>query len=238
MMTESITMIENIAYDDVAIMEPIQKKQKTEWEPHGLESRRREKYELKDETPTNSTQENCFGCIYIGERVKVTVPEEKFLELITLIRECVARSDPVTLAKYVHKRYTALQKDVNDNLLDGNEPLPDWSQSMILNHIRNHNTDAEIQTWLRLTEIQELMQVALKASVEIDQETGHIRINTQQNKAYQDLLKLYCQVAKLDLSKMIFMSNGDHINMDNARQEIIAKDDKDLFNYFDPIDKI
>lgn len=36
-------------------------------------------------------------------------------------------------------------------------PIPDWDPASVLHHLRHHNVDPQIQTALRLYEIQEVI---------------------------------------------------------------------------------
>lgn len=213
------------------ILEPEPKRHKPEWEPYDLETRLHER-EVLGEAPRE--RETCFGCIYLGEKDKTAIEFEKVYDLIKIIRESVARCDPITLAVYVGRKYRKYQREINHNLLNGEKPLPDWPPAMILDHIRYHNTDPELQTWLRLDEIQQLQKVALSAIVEIDKETGKQRTNPQQVRAYNDLVKLYYHVAKIDANKCMFKSNESYMDMKAACQPPIALTGKTLLDYFKP----
>lgn len=224
-------MTETIAFDDIVDgEEPPFKRQKPDWEMCGLESRRYEEEELLTPSLDRSA---CFGCVVVGERDKTTVDLERVVDLIKIIRKSVARCDPVVLARHVAREYAKLRHDINMHLPPDEAPLPEWPASMVLDHIRNHHTDPELQTWLRLKEIQELIQVSLRSMVE--QAEGDMRINPQQFRVYQDLVKLYYQVAKTDFTKCCFRSNEALIDIKAACQPVIAVSDKTIVDYFERI---
>jgi len=205
---------------------PVEKKQKV-FETCGLETRHEEKVELGKP----DVRKGCFGCVYVGERDPTAIQYENIAALVDMITKTIARTDPINLSIHVAKRYKKMQTDINNNLLPGEEPLPEWSAASVLDHIRNHNTDPQIQTWLRMCEIQELMQVALEASVEIDKETGDKRVVSSQVKIYLDLLKVYESLSKSDPSKKLFYKPNAHIDMNANSQGLLAVSGKNIFKY-------
>jgi len=205
---------------------PIPKKQRV-YESCGLETRQKEKLNLG----LPESRANCFGCVYVGEREAGAIPYEEIMALIDMIRDSIARTDPATLAAHVAKRYAAFRKEINSNLLPEEQPLPKWSAATILDHIRFHNTDPEIQTWIRLSELQELLQVALFASVELDPVTGDKQVNEKQAKIAMDIIKTIESVQKSDATKKMFYSGGAHINIKNAAQGPIATSGKNIVNF-------
>ena len=40
---------------------------------------------------------------------------------------------------------------------EDDRPLPEWKAASIIEHLTKHNTDPEVQTWVRLIEIQEMI---------------------------------------------------------------------------------
>ena len=206
---------------------PIPKKARI-YESCGLETRQKEINELG----FPGDRSGCFGCVYIGERETAAIPYDDIMALINMIRESIARTDPINLSTHVAKRYALFRKQINENLMPNEAPLPEWKAATILDHIRNHNTDPEIQTWVRLSELQELMQVALHASVEVDEDTGDKRINDKQYKAYIDLVKTTETIYKSDPSKKIFYSGGAHIDMKTGAQGMMAVSGKNIVDYW------
>lgn len=214
---------DNIDIEDDEPVRPAKKKQRV-FEPCGLDSRQKEENELG----YPDKQGNCFGCVYIGEQDAAAIPYEDIIILINYIRKSIARTDPINLSQHIAEQYAILRADINRTLMPGEKPLPKWTAATILDHIRNHNTDPEIQTWVRLSEIQELMQVALYSSVEQDVDTGAKQVNEKQCKIYMDLCKVYEQLQKSDPTKKNFFKPGAHIDMKTASQGFIAVSGKNL----------
>lgn len=222
-----------VSYDQVrtALIEPVQKKHKGI--PCGLPTRKAEERELG----VGSDRAHCFGCIYIGEGDSAAIGYEDILALINMVKKSIARTDPLNLAIHVAQRYARIQEEVNGNLLPGRQPLPDWSAASILDHIRNHNTDPELQTWLRIAEMQELAQAALNGAVEMDIMTGTRSLNVQQTRLYLELVKTMKMLSKSDLSTELFYSGGQHIDMNTASSGFIATSGKPMISYLRKIKK-
>ena len=212
-----------------AAVEPPAKRAKPDWEICGLVSRQQERVELG--LPSNN-RTTCFGCIYVGEMDQSILRFTKIVEIIDMIRKNIARTDIINLVTQVALRYAELRHDVNSNIILGQAELPEWNAAMILDHIRYHNTDPELQTWIRLTEIQEVIKISLNASVEHDANTGEKRINPQQFRIYQDSVKLSYHVGKMEPSKMLFKSNESYLDMKAACQPIVATTNKKIVDYF------
>jgi hypothetical protein len=226
-----------VSFDNVAgggdrpiMIEPVNKKPKPV--PCGLPTRNAER-----DLGETGDRAQCFGCIYIGEAESGAIGYEDVIALMNMVRESIARTDPLTLAIYIAERYAKIQEEVNSNLPPGRNPLPDWNAVSILDHIRNHNTDAELQRWMRLTELQELAQTALHSSVEIDLQTGERSLNEKQAKLYMELVKTMKMLRKNDLSDEVFYSGGRHIDMNNASSGFLAVSGKPMISYLRKIRK-
>ena len=185
------------------------------------------KYEY-DELGAPDTQSGCFGCCYIGEQEAGAVPFEEIMNLINLIRKSIAKTDPVNLANYVAKKYAALREEINSNLMPGEKPLPEWKAATILQHLRYHNVDAELQTWNRMVEYQELIKIALDASVVRDEDTGEVKINPVQAKMYIELTKQYESLSKSDPTEKLYYSGGNNMDMKAASEGFISYSGKPL----------
>jgi len=221
--------------------EPPAKREKPEWNGCGLPTRN---YEEQVFGKPSLDRSNCFGCTVIAERAMAPIPFPRMNELFEMIRQSVAYTDPVNLAVNVEKKYNEIRQEINDALPEDRIPLPYWPAAMILDHLRNHNTDPEMQTWLRLIEIQELMQIALKASVEvtsagIDPETGEEiyfqRIDSKQQKCYLDLAKAWLQLARTDFKKLPFTSTGAVVDLHGPGSATISTKRKTIYDFFEPI---
>jgi hypothetical protein len=133
-----------------------------------------------------------------------------------MIRKSIAKTDLVNLAIHAAQKYREIQIEVNDNLLPGEKPLPDWTAASILQHIRYHNLDPQLQQWVRMTEVQELLKIALDASVVRDEDTGEIKINPIQAKMYIELSKQMEILSKSNASEKVFYSGGEHIDSESV----------------------
>lgn len=198
------------------------KKQKLK--QYGLISR---KYEY-DELGPPDTQSGCFGCCYVGEQDSGAAPYEPIMKLMAMIRKSISKTDLVNLAINVARKYEEIRQDVNNNLLPGEKPLPEWKAATILQHIRYHNVDPELQTWVRMTEFQELMKIALDASVVIDEDTGEIRTNPIQIKIYLELNKQMEVLSKSNPSEKLYYSGGEHFDTNVASEGFISFSGKPL----------
>lgn len=207
------------------IIEPVPKKAAPK--ACGLITRQRELEKLG----AAKERAHCFGCIYVGEQDSGAVAFEDIMALLNMIRRSIARTDPINLAIHLAERYKMIQDDVNDNLQPGETPLPDWDAATILEHLRSHNTDPELQLWMRISELQELAQIALNASVTVDPDTGAHSIDEKQCKMYVEICKTLESFRKSDPSKHVFYSAGDHLDMKAASQGPIATQGKTLISF-------
>lgn len=199
------------------------------YEPCGLESREQERAELG----LPDSRSTCFGCVYVGEREKTAIPYTEIMDLIEMARGAMGCTDPITLAKEMADRYARMRREINNSMLPGERPLPEWTAATILDHIRLHNQDAETQLWVTLTEIQELKQAALEGAVERHRGTKRKRVNDKQVAAYERLVKLQYYVAAKDASKLAFYSGGGHLDPKTLSQGMMALSGKNIVSMWD-----
>ena len=201
---------------------------RTQYTPVGLQTREEERNELG----TPSKRAYCYLCTHVGEyRPRAGMGKHEWTQLMDMIRKAVAHADPINLAIFVSKKYARIRHRVNQRRLPHEDELPPLSPATVLDHIRNHNTDPEIQLWLRMTETLEMIQTAAHASREVNGNGEH-RLNKDQVKAYGDLVKLYLQLAAKDPSKMAFYSNGAHLDMKTASSGPISLTGKHVMEYW------
>ena len=199
------------------------------FEACGLVTRMEEKEELGDP----GRRSTCFGCVYIGEREQTAIPYKDIMDLIEMGRAAVGRCDPITLATDMALRYKAIRRKCNQNLMAGEQPLPQWKAATILEHIRMHNQDPETQMWITLCEIQELKQAALEGAVEMNQSTKRKRVNEKQVAAYEKLVKLQWYVQGKDPQKMWGYSGGSHIDPKSINQGMMALSGKNIVSLWE-----
>ncbi len=194
----------------------------------GLPSRQEEFNELG----APDTRAICYGCWYNGEREAGATPSQDVDALMNIIRKTISKADPVNLAIYLAERYEKIRDDVNSCLLPHENPLPEWTAATILDHLRNHNTDPELQTWMRITELHELGQIAMNASVVTDPETGAVQLDEKQAKLYLDLMKQAETMYRSDPAKKLYYSGGNHFDTPAASEGPIAYSGKNLIDYW------
>lgn len=234
-----------ISPGDVTSYESVQKKHKSASlvdvnfkkqtpKPCGLPSRELESDAFMGDIVSRT---ECFGCSYGSEMSSGYVAREDIVALKNMIRSSIAQTDPINLAINIAKRYEIIRKDVNSSLLPGQTPIPPWTASTVLDHLRNHNLDPDMQDWFRGCEVQEMIQVALHASVEVNPDTGEKTLNEKQCKLYMELVKTADFISKSDSSKKKYYSGGAHMDVKSASQGPIATSGKPLISYLRNIRK-
>lgn len=208
---------------------PTKRAKAIEWETCPLQSRRLE--ELNLGAPEADLE--CVGCVTLGDQTSGQIPVKALVELRTLIRKSIGRINIRVLAVHVAKRYARIRKRVNKDLPEGAPRLPPWSAADALQCWRYHNIDPQLQHVLRQMEYQEMIQVALSASVEKHPVTGSERINVRQAKIFIDLTKAADQLAKSMPDKKAFYSANAMIDAEEtAKQGVFAYSGKPISDYF------
>jgi hypothetical protein len=197
---------------------------KAKYKQYGLVSR---KYEF-DELGPPDEQSGCFGCCYVGEQDSGAAPYEPIMKLMAMIRKSISKTNLVNLAINVARKYEEIRQDVNNNLLPGEKPLPEWKAATILHHIRYHNLDPELQTWVRMSEYQELIKITLDASVVIDEETGELKTDPIQGKMLIMYEKRLEELQKSNPSEKLYYSGGEHFDTNVASEGFISFSGKPL----------
>lgn len=195
-------------------------------QPCGLPSRERERV-----LGESDGQVQCFGCSHVGEYDLGATSYEDIIAIFQMVRASIARVDPIVLAQFVAVRYKRIQDEVNENLQPHERPLPDWTAATILEHMRYHNTDAELQTWMRISEMQEMARIASDAVTVLNPDTGHKSLDPVQTKLYLEIVKTIESLSKSDPSKKVFFSSGKHVDIKAASDGFISKTGKNLVRY-------
>ena len=209
--------------EDVPQQQPLVAK-KPALEQCGLISRQQEHNEMG----APDLRSGCYGCCYIGEQETGAVPIEEIKNLMNMLRKSIAKTDQINLAIHVAQRYEQMRMKINKNLMPGERPLPEWSAATILQHMRMHNTDPELQTWNRMVELQELAQIALNASVVKNAETGETKIDVSQAKIYLEFAKQMEALSKTDVTTKLYYSGGSHFDTKAASEGPISYSGKTL----------
>jgi hypothetical protein len=98
-------------------------------------------------------------------------------------------------------------------------PLPEWSAERILECLFYHNTDPELQSWLRLYELQDWMRCIMEhGAIEIHEETGKIRPAKDSIASATKLMEQYYKINGRDVTKMLGYSGGSRIDYNAAKQ--------------------
>lgn len=190
----------------------------------GLRTREREKEELGEP----DCRSVCFGCVYVGEREQTAMPYKDIMDILEMGRASIGCSDPVSLAKEMERRFNIMRRDCNSQLMPGERPIPRWKAASILEHIKHHNQDPEIQQWVQLRDIQELKDIALQAAVTKRSRSGTIKTDEKQAAVYEKLCRLEWFVRRQDAQKCCFYSGGGHIDPKTMRQGFIATSGKPI----------
>lgn len=193
----------------------------------GLASRKREAEELGEEGPISE----CFACVYAAEERAGYIESEGIQKMMNMIRTSITKVNPIVLCNHVADLYKKIQWDVNRNLMPGQVGLPDWPAASVMKHLREHVNDPSLKYWFRSCELNELIQVSLNASVVVDQDTGRQSIDIQQAKMYLEFIKADETLAKSDLSKKNFYSDGSYLDMKSASSGPVAVGGKNLITY-------
>lgn len=227
----SVTALEEIIGDkteiEIAAKVPAKRK-KREWEPITPKSSRYEEKMLGLPVEEGTL---CFGCKWLGNRDEASIEFKQIKDLNEIIRTSIGKTDLVTLVQFVAEYYEKIRLEINDNLIDNERALPPWPAVQVMEHIKYHNTDPELQKWLRSIEMQEIMRIAREGMVEYDSDTGCERINPQQNKVYLDTMRGYNTNNKMDASKQAFYSNQSFkTKTDNQAIDFSSKSITDYMN--------
>ena len=154
----------------------------------------------------------CFGCRYVGENKGPAMQHERVKEVFDLIGNGMGKMDPVALALEVHDLYTEIATEVNANRNRGDDPLPAWEPATILTHFRHHNTDPQMQLWLRIDRLQKMMKIQEEESlVKINRRTGKRSIDRTQFQIYDRTIQRWERLMAKDPSKMMYYDEDSHI---------------------------
>lgn len=211
---------EDDADDELALAE----EEEYGFEQVGLPTRAVEEQELGRPKPRST----CFGCVYVGEREQTAIPYRDVMDLIEMGRSSMGCSDPVSLAKEMARRYRKIRQKCNANLQPGERALPEWTAATILEHIRCHNQDPELQQWRQLRDIQELKEITMKAMVVRNKRSREEKIDEKQFKVFNDLVRLEWFLYKQDPQKARFYSGGGHIEPKTLSQGILCTSGKPI----------
>jgi hypothetical protein len=202
---------------------------KEKWAVDELTSRKRLREELGEPEP----RKFCFGCVYDMSRDGASMDNESFREMCILAAQCIGQMSMEALGKELELRYNEFREETNKRgMYDGQAPLPEWKAASIVEHLRYHNVDPEIQTWVHLIDIQEMKHITQDSIVEVNEQTGKKRLNKDGLRNYDTLVKLWYHVAKQPLEKQFGYRKGGRMDIDVVNQPFITKNQKSIVDYY------
>ncbi len=176
-------------------------------------------------------RKDCFGCMYSEKTAKMCSTE--FEKMCFLGAKCVGQMSMEALGVIMARHYAAFRRDTNSRPMEeDDEPLPEWPAASIVDHLLHHNTDPEIQTWINLIRIQEMITIAIDSIVEFNETTGKKRIAEKGLKSYDTLVKLWYFTASRPLPKCFGYKKGKHIDVDANNQPFITRHGKALVDHY------
>lgn len=195
----------------------------------GLPSRLEEQ-ELGDPQP----RVECFACSFgeFGEAEAMAYGD--FVKLRRMLETGVSRVAPVNLVQAIARRYAKIRDKVNSKFLRvGKRPLPEWNEATILEHLRYHNVEPKLQTWLQIDELQEIRKVAANACIVRNSDTGELYVDEKQFKIYAETIKLSETLYKSDVSKKLFYSADTHMDTKAASEGALPASGHALINHWE-----
>lgn len=199
------------------------------WELEELASRKREREELGAPQPRNE----CFGCVYDLSTDGVSICNESFKELCCVASQCIGQMSMEALGKELARLYEDFRRDMNARSQhEDRVPLPTWKASSIVEHLKYHNVDPEIQKWVRLVEIQEMINLTMESIMEIHPITEKRRVNKDSLRTYTDLVKLWYHVAERPMEKQYGYRKKGRLDIEVVNQPFITKHQKSIVDYY------
>lgn len=178
-----------------------------------------------------SAEDECFGCEILAEKNYVAMKNEDLIALIEYMRKTIGKVNPKYLAGRIAKKYKKIQQQVNKNVPEGFHPLPDWTKERIMKHWLLECLDPELQGWLRMWEMAEVAQIALKASKKCDDE-GNQYIDIYQDRIYNQKVEKMEALYKSDVSKKMYYSGGAVLNSKTINEGPICYSGKNIKDHF------
>lgn len=196
------------------------------YEVYGLPSNR----QAFDELGVPGPRADCFGCCWIAEKEMAAVPYEEVEQLINMIRNTLPKANAIALVKHVAAKYAKMRDEINADLDEGEEPLPEWTAASILDHLQgNHTEDPELYDWFTLKRYKELARIAENASVVRDINTGEIKIDPVQAKEHREYEKKIEELIRSDVTGKRFYSGGSHFEAKAASEGPLTLSGRKMF---------
>lgn len=206
--------------------EPEEEKEK--WELQSLGSNKRAREELGEPGP----RQFCFGCVYDLSTEGVPMCNESFRELVMVASKCIGQMSIEALGKEIERLYEQFRRETNKKKLHEGTPLPEWKASSIVEHLLHHNVDPQVQVWVQLCHIQELIATELESIVEIGSKSKKPRLRKDGVQNYERLVKLWHHVSARPMDKMFAYRKDNKIDVESINQPFITRNQKSIVDYY------
>jgi hypothetical protein len=199
------------------------------WIPEELPSKKR----VREELGEPDERKSCFGCVYELSADATQLPSQGFKELVLLASKCIGQMSFEALGSEMARIYEKFRRDINRrNRHEDEAPLPPWTASSIIEHLKYHNVDPEVQTLVRLIETQEMIGICCKGIVEVNEKTKQQRINKDALINYERLVKLWYHIASKPLDKQFGYRKNARVDLESVNQPFITKNRKTIVDYY------
>jgi hypothetical protein len=199
------------------------------WTPYELPTRKR----LREELGSAQERKTCFGCVYDMSADSVHINSQDFKQLCLVASKCVGQMSLEALGKEIERLYESFREEANKKEQhEDRRPLPPWSASSIIEHLLFHNVDPEIQMWIRLIEIQEMIRTSQDSILEYNEKLKKMRVNKEASLVYERLVKLWYHVASRPLEKQFGYRKNAKIDIESVNQPFVTKNQKSIVDYY------
>lgn len=213
--------------DEGLVIEPEEEKEK--WELASLPSHKRAREELGEP----GQRQYCFGCVYELSTEGVPMCNENFRELVMVASKCIGQMSIESLGKEIERLYEKFRRETNKKKLhEDGAPLPEWKASSIVEHLIHHNVDPQVQIWVQLVHIQELIATEMESIVEVGSKSKKPRLRKEGVQNYERLVKLWHHVSARPLDKMFAYRKDGRIDTESINQPFITRNQKSIVDYY------
>lgn len=158
---------------------------------------------------------NCFLCRY-GNRRYDANNKADMTKLLETLEEGIGHSDPVALAKTVHKQY--MSTIFANGRMTGGRPLI-WRTSSVLEHILYHENDPRFVLWLHIINTRRMIECCANTAFARDPTSGAVvptRNAEIMLKHESQLMKLY----SMKPETLNFFAPSSHANLARANRRV------------------
>lgn len=162
-----------------------------------------------------SSTTECFLCRR-GDKKYDSVSRKDMQDLLNLLEQGVGHTDPIELAKMVHKQY--MSSIYQDGRLGGID-VPLWRTKSVLEHILYHENDPRYVLWLSIVNSRRIIDILSETSLVEHPQNGQIvptkNIELRQ-KEEAHLLNLYRQKPEA----MVFHNSSTQIDLGKNNKRV------------------